>query len=394
MDEIKFAFALPTRIVFGAGAIQSLAGEALSLGGRRIMLVCDPGIVAAGLSDRVISILTEAGVQVKLFSSISPNPRDAECSAGVAAAGALCADVLVGLGGGSAMDAAKAIGVLLANGGTVQDWADARQPISKPPIPLICIPTTAGTGSEVTPVAVITDTKEKLKIALLGHHVAPSLALLDPELTLGLPADITASTGMDALTHAIEAYTCRLANPISDALALAAIEKIGVHLPSACKYENNEKAREQMLLGSLLAGIAFGQADVGAVHCLAESLGGRYDIPHGVANALFLPHVMAFNAKSETERHARIGRVLNRKLTAASDETAARASVHAICRIKDEIGLPSMKAVIHLADAELQLLAALAADHPCSASNARPINAEVYFRLLSDANEDMPPISP
>lgn len=388
---MNFKFHLPTRIVFGGGVIESLAEEARVLAGRNILLVCDPGIISAGLTARVASILEKSAARVEVFGAVSANPRDTECLAGVEIARSMNADLLVGLGGGSPMDAAKAVGVLLANGGRPRDWADGRQPILKKPPPLICIPTTAGTGSEVTPVAVITDSARKVKMGLLGKLVAPAVALVDPQLTIGLPADITAATGMDALTHAIEAYTCRQANPFSDALALAAIEKIGAALPRACQNGSDETAREQMLLGSLLAGVAFGQADVGAVHCLAESIGGLYDTPHGIANAIFLPHVMAFNAQVDLERHARIGRALDQKLATASDETAAQESVRTICRIKEEIGLPSLKAMVRLTDEEKTHLAALAAEHPCSGSNSRSIDPGNYIQLLSDAYRDRPP---
>jgi alcohol dehydrogenase len=394
MNQTSFEFQLPTRIVFGRGSVASLGGEIRQLAGRRIMIVCDRGIVSAGLTGRVESALAGTAEEVAVFSAVSANPRDTECLAGVETARSMNADVLIGLGGGSPMDAAKAVGVLLANGGRPQDWADGRQSISKRSTPLVCIPTTAGTGSEVTPVAVITDSKKKMKMGLLGSKVAPDLALVDSELTYGLPADTTAATGMDALTHAIEAFTCRRAHPVSDALAVTAIEKISRHLPAACRNGSDETAREQMLLGSLLAGIAFGQADVGAVHCLAESLGGLYDFPHGIANAIFLPHVMAFNAKRAIGRHATIGRAIDERLATVPDETAARESVHAICRIKDDIGLPSMKAMIQLADEEMHHLAVLAAEHPCSASNSRPIDAGGYFRLLSEAYEDLPPRAP
>ena len=392
MNQTNFDFHLPTRIVFGSGSVDSLAEEVQRLKGQRILLVCDPGLVSAGLADRIASILDEADLHVEIFSDVSANPRDTECLEGVQLARSFGADMLVGLGGGSPMDAAKAIGVLLANGGKPQDWADGRQPIIEPPLPLICIPTTAGTGSEVTPVAVITDSVRKLKMGLLGQHLAPALAFLDPELTFGLPAAITAATGMDALTHAIEAYTCRLANPISDALALAAIQKIGVYLPLAYRHGSDGKAREQMLLGSLFAGVAFGQADVGAVHCLAESLGGVYDTPHGIANALFLPHVMAFNLEADESRHARIGHALDRNLVSASIEAAARGSVRAVCRLKETIGLPSLNSIIRLEKDDLRRLAVLAAEHPCSDSNSRPIGTEDYYRILLQTYEDRRPV--
>ena len=391
MKLIRFDFQLPTRIVFGSGSVDTLTEEVQRLKGLRILLVCDPGLVSAGIADRIVSILAKPDLHVEIFSDVSANPRDTECLAGVEFAKSFGADVIVGLGGGSPMDAAKAIGVLLANGGEPQDWVEGRQPILEPSPPLICIPTTAGTGSEVTPVAVITDSVRKVKMGLLGHHVAPALALLDPQLTYGLPADITAATGMDALTHAIEAYTCRLANPISDALALSAIEKLGVHLPLAYRNGSDDKAREQMLLGSLLAGVAFGQADVGAVHCLAESLGGLYDAPHGTANAIFLPYVMAFNATMDVERYAKIGRALNQNLKTAPDVAASQESIRTIIQLKEKVELPSLREIARIDDEKIAHLAKLAAEHPCSPSNSRSIDFEDYLKILSDAYEDRVP---
>ena len=382
MDEINFNFQLPTRIVFGNGVIDRLHHEVQQWEGRSILLVCDPGIVSAGVAAKVFSILDFAAEKVEVFSAVSANPRDTECLAGVEIAREMKADVLVGLGGGSPMDAAKAIGVLLANGGRPQDWADGRQPILKPSLPLICIPTTAGTGSEVTPVAVITDSIRKLKMGLLGQHVAPALALLDPELTYGLPVDITAATGMDALTHAIEAYTCRLSNPVSDALALAAIEKIGAHLSLAYRNGSDKAARGQMLLGSLLAGAAFGQADVGAVHSLAETLGGLYDLPHGIANAIFLPHVMAYNLETSLQRYARIGRLLNPALTGASEHEAAKGAVDEVLRLARSIHIPAISQVAGLSDEDIEQVAELAAHHPCTASNSREIGIHDYRNLI------------
>ena len=382
---MHFEFNLSTRIRFGAGVLERLDGEIKSLGGRRTLIVCDPGIVRAGLAARVERILGRAGQPFAVFSAVSANPRDSECLAGTARARSFGADMLIGLGGGSAMDAAKAIGLLAANGGTPRDWADGRRPALQSPPPLICIPTTAGTGSEVTPVAVITDSAANVKMALLGTTVAPAVALVDPELTYGLPADITAATGMDALTHAIEAYTCRMANPVSDALALAAIEKIGVSLPIVCRNGRDAAARGQMLLASLLAGVAFGQADVGAVHSMAETLGGLCDTPHGVANAVFLPHVMAYNLESDLCRHARLGRLLCKAEAAEADGAAAWLGVRAVTRLAEEVGIPPLSEVVTLAGRDIDRLAERAAAHPCTPSNARTIGRNGYRDLFRRA---------
>jgi len=391
MTPEKFNFELPTRVVFGLGAAEHLGEEIRRFHGGRILLVCDPGIIQVGLTARIEKILCGAGAAVETFSGVSSNPRDTECLAGVAAARSFRADVLVGLGGGSAMDAAKAIGVLVANGGRPQDWADGRRPITQRPPPLVCIPTTAGTGSEVTPVAVITDTERRCKIGLEGALVAPPLAILDPELTVGLPPEITAATGMDALTHAVEAFTCRRANPVSDALALAALEHIVDHLTTAVRSGTDRSAREHMLLGSLLAGMAFGQADVGAVHSMAESLGGAFDVPHGLANAIFLPHVMAYNLNADLARHARLGRILDPEHGRVADADAARAGVFALRRLAADLAMPSLFQVLHLDAADIERLAEMAAAHPCTAGNARGIGRREFVQLFESAYHGKPP---
>ena len=192
---------------------------------------------------------------------------------------------------------------------------------------------------------------------------------------------------MDALTHAIEAFTCRFANPISDALALAAIEKIGPNLPLACQNGNNQSARGQMLLGSLLAGAAFGQADVGAVHSLAESLGGVYDTPHGFANAVFLPHLMAYNVEADLHRHARIGRALNPEAVSVSDAEAAWLAVQAVAHLAETIDIPPLSAMVTLSEGDMEQLAALAAAHPCTPGNCRQIGHRTFRDLIQQAYE-------
>ena len=204
------------------------------------------------------------------------------------------ADFIVGLGGGSSMDTAKAIAVIITHGGKPSDYFGA-DTLTKPIAPLVCVPTTSGTGSEVTPFAVITDSKTRVKMNILDSGVVPTSSFVDPELTVSMPAGLTASTGMDALTHAVEAYTCKLANPLTDALAMKAVRIIAGSLRRAVADGSDADARNEMALGSLIAGYAFGNADVGGVHCMAEAIGGFYDTPHGVANSVFLPLVTEFN---------------------------------------------------------------------------------------------------
>ena len=222
MDSLSFGYELGTRIIFGGGRLAELGREAQIFADEHVLLVTDPGIVAVGIADRAVEALGGVGLETSVFADTSANPRDEECCEAAAAAVACGAQAIVGLGGGSALDTAKSAAALVTNGGRVKDWEDPRR-LEKVPLPCIAIPTTAGTGSEVTWVAVITDQQHHYKMTLLDPRLAPNVAILDPDLTLSLPPGITAATGMDALIHGIEAYTCKAANPISDVLALRAV---------------------------------------------------------------------------------------------------------------------------------------------------------------------------
>ena len=308
MTLASYSFAIPTRVEFGEGSIRKVGEEAKALGASRVMLVADKGVIAAGLTAEAEDCLRREGLPFTVFDNIVPNPRDVHCEEGYRAAKEYGADLLVAVGGGSSIDTAKAIGTLLTNGKTVLDWCGA-QLLERPITPLIAIPTTAGTGSEVTPFAVITDTKTHSKLNIFDPKAAASVALVDPSTLLKLPAHIMASTGIDALTHAVEAYTCNLANPHTDAYAIYAVGLIVKNLRKAVSKADIESCTG-MMLGSTIAGIAFGYSDVAAVHCMAEALGGLYDTPHGVANALFLPVVTEFNIPADVSKHADIARAL------------------------------------------------------------------------------------
>ncbi len=384
MDDVAFGFQLATRIVFGPGRVAEVGQEAAALSDGAVLLITDAGLVAAGLADRVAGIVKAAGRECTVFSAISSNPRDAECRAAADAALAAGAGAIVGLGGGSAIDVAKAAATLVTNGGRVKDWEDPKVP-EKPPIPLLAVPTTAGTGSEVTWVAVITDEEHHYKMTLLDPRIAPRVAVLDPELTASLPLALTASTGMDALIHAVEAYTCKAANPVSDALALRAIGLVGGALPRAVADGTDRAARSDMLLGSLLAGMAFGNADVGAVHCLGESLGGVFDTPHGLACAVFLPAVLEFNAPADPVKHARVAAALGVEVGGRDDAAAAAAGVERVRALMREIGIPALRELQPLSDAEAEQVARLSAEHVCSPDNARDAGYEDYLALVRAA---------
>ncbi len=286
----RFSFLVPTRVEFGEGVSATLPAEAAALGGKKILIVTDPGLVKTGLVQKFADMLAEAGMETKIFDAIQANPRDITCDAGSEIAKEFGADCLVAIGGGSPMDTAKAISLLMTNPGSINDYFGYDQ-MENPGTPLITIPTTAGTGSEVTIWAVITNTQKEphAKDAVGSNLICPKVALIDPELTYGLPPELTASTGMDAMCHAYEGYTALPANPYTDLYAERAFSLIAENLLPAFAHGDNVEARRGMMLGQLFGAIAFSMADTHANHALAETCGGVYDIPHGIANAIFHP---------------------------------------------------------------------------------------------------------
>jgi len=380
----SFVFQHSTKVRFAPGAVKELGTELRMLGGHHVLVVCDEGIREIGITDKVLGVLDEADLDVDVFSAISENPRDRECAEAAAAAKECGADIIVGLGGGSAMDAAKAAAVLVTNGKRVQDW-DAPARLAREPMPTVCVPTTSGTGSEVTFVSVITDDDRRYKMCIQDPALSPRVAVADPELTLSLSPGLTASTGVDALTHAIEAYTCRLAEPVTDALALAAISLIASSLEAAVANGDDIEARCNMMLGSLMAGVAFVNTDVGSVHCIAETLGGWYDIPHGIANAVFLADVLEFNYPADPVRHARVAGALGVDCSGMTAEDASMHGIAEIRRLTRSVGIPVFSELARVDPLEFEDLARAAADHICTPSNARDIGYEEYLGLLERA---------
>lgn len=377
-------FQLPTRVEMGSGVSRSLLERVLELGGARVFVVTDPGVVGAGLVERLIAPLLDAGIAVDVWDAISANPRDYECNNAAEQAIAFDADLVLAIGGGSPMDAAKAVAALITNGERVQAW-EAPRALNEAPLPLIAIPTTAGTGSEVTFYAVITDTERKFKMSLLDTRLAPRIALVDPDLTHSLPPSVTAATGMDALTHAIEAYTGRLANPVSDALALQAIDLIARHLVRAVGHGADSDARDAMMTASLIAGMAFGNADVAAVHCLAEAIGGLYDTPHGVANSVFLPFVFAHNAEAFPARHADVAEALGVARGGRDDLDVAREGAERLTALGQAIGIPRLAELPNVDPVDFPRLAAASAVNVSNPSNCREMNEAQYLALLEAA---------
>jgi alcohol dehydrogenase len=382
---LNFEFLLPMRIVFGNGVINQI-GEEAKIIGKRAFIVTDKGILKTGYIERIRQLLKDVDIESDVFSDVDPNPRDKSVQNGFDKATQFKADMLVGVGGGSAIDTAKAIGVILQEGGKIQDY-EGLDRVKKPITPLIAVPTTAGTGTEVTFWSVITDTKRKFKMSIGSPLMAAKVALVDPMLTLTLPKDITAFTGIDALVHAIEGYTSMLSQPISDSLALSAIERIRPNIRKVFANGGNVEARYNMMLGSMLAGISFGNSDVASVHCMGEAMGGLYDTPHGLSMAVCLPYCMEHNIIANPEKFADIAWALGEDVEGLTSLEAARLSVAAIRSMLKDLDIPDARS-IGLKKTDLNKLAAAAAANVALESNPRSLDKQDFLMMFQRAYDN------
>ena len=378
----SFSFELPTKIEYGIGAVERLAEIIKALNAESLLVVTDKGIRNSGLLERISNLLDANKLAHNIFDNVEPNPKDYNVQEGAEMAKRLNPDCLVTVGGGSPIDCAKAIAVVARQGGAARDYVGPDK-IGGDVLPLIAIPTTAGTGSEVTFSSVITDSQEKYKFSIKDPKIAPKVALVDPEMTLTMPPGLTAATGMDALTHAIEGFTANAAEPIADSAALYAIELITAYLRAAVSDGSNLEARAGMLLGSVLAGIAFSHSDVAAVHCVAEALGGKYDAAHGVCNAVVLPAVMEYNLDYCKDRYARIAAAMG--LSYENVEEGARQAVKAVQKLASDVRLPEFGS-LGVQEKDFEELALNSFKNGSNIDNPRPMTEEDYlslFRVLS-----------
>ncbi|TVT28926.1 iron-containing alcohol dehydrogenase [Salinicoccus cyprini] len=383
---MNFEYFCNTRIKMGAGASNALAPIMADMinPDATVMIVSDPGVRKIGLVDPIEAHLTGSGYKVVHFNEVSPNPRDHECLAGAEVFRQEGTTALVAIGGGSPMDVAKAIALLGPNGGSFEDYIEGRVTYANV-APLICIPTTAGTGSEVTRSAVITLAETHTKITLKHELLRPDVAILDPELTVSVPGSITAATGVDALVHAIEGYTCKLTNPVSKAMGAAAMKEIVEYLPKAYRNGADFEARSKMQEGSLLAGLCFGSADVAAVHCLAEALGSLYDTPHGIANAIFLPYVVQYNAEEDRALHAELSRIMNFADELDSETVAIDKMVRGLYAFTEQLDIPTLGELSYVKASDLEHMAEIAERNGSTPSNVRPIAKVDYLNILEQA---------
>lgn len=382
------SFEIPTVMKHGLGAIHTLADEARALGMRRPLLVTDGGIVKAGLLERATAPLRAGGVEAALYDRVIANPPIATVDEGAEVYRREKCDGIIGFGGGSAMDTAKAIGVVVANGGSIlaYEWADP-QPIRCRIPPTICVPTTAGTGSEVTLWAVITDPRRKIKFNVGGtSHIGAWVALIDPELTLDLPPAVTAGTGMDALAHAIECYTCAYAQPLPDSVALNAMEYVARHLRVAFAQGHNVQARYGMSMAAMLGALAYGTESAGAAHAMSQSAGGVHDVPHGALTARLLGPVMEYNYLGEPQKFARIAQALGEDVHGLNVWEAAEKAVEAVYRLTEDLEIPSLQELGFTED-EIPYLAEIAFKDPQTIGNPRDLSVKAYEKIWKRAFE-------
>jgi choline dehydrogenase len=380
----------PTRLVQRLGAIKELGTEASLLGMRRPLLVTDAGVKAAGLLDVALEALRGSDVEPVVFDKVKANPGVELVDAGAAEYRAQGCDGLVAIGGGSSMDTAKGIGVVVVHDGSIVDYEWGHTPIRSRIPPMIAVPTTAGTGSEVTLWAVITDPKRKIKFNVGGTpDIASWVALIDPELTVKLPPGVTAGTGMDALAHAVECFTMVYHQPFTDAVALLAMEYVARYLRVAFSQANNLEARYHMSAAAMLAGLAYGTDSAGAAHAMSQTAGGVHDAPHGALTARLLGPVMEYNHSGEPERFARMAVAFGLDTRGVSTWRAAEMAVEYVHQLTKDVEIPGMQE-LGFGEDEIPMLADKAFADPQTIGNPRDVDAAAYRRIYQQAFDAKP----
>lgn len=386
----QFTVTQPTQIHFGVDTINRLGQTVTDLGGSNVLLVVDPGLDKAGLIDTITAPLASASINYTLYDKIDPEPGLKLADNGCELAKANGCDCVVGVGGGSAMDVAKAIGILLTNGGKAVDYIGLGK-ITKPGVPKIMVPTSSGTGAEVTFTAVFINEDTGSKAGMNGDPLYPDAAILDPKLTISLPPKVTAYTGIDALTHALEAYTSTQAHVVSEMYSLEAVKLISDNLPKAYANGDNMEARSAMLLGSLLGGKALAIAGVGLVHAMAYPMGGMFGIPHGLANAVLLPYVVDFNLIGNMEKFAHLATVMGEATDDLTLREASTLCVEALFDLNSEVGIPMTLQDLDIPADAIQEMAeiALTVTRPVE-NNPRKPSLEDVISIYSQAYNGIP----
>jgi alcohol dehydrogenase len=379
-----YSYFMPTVNLMGAGAVSEVGKQTKVHGGSKALVVTDKPLVDAGIVEKVTALLEKSGIDAVIYDGVQPNPTVGNVEEGAALYKNEKCDIIIAVGGGSPIDCAKGIGLVITNGGSIKDY-EGLDKSEKPMPPFIAVNTTAGTASEMTRFTIITDTDRHVKMAIVDWHVTPNISINDPELMVSMPVSLTAATGMDALTHAVEAYVSTIATPLTDSAALKAIELISQYLRPAVANGEDIEARDKMAYAEFLAGMAFNNASLGHVHAMAHQLGGFYDLPHGVCNAILLPHVEHFNMLACPERFVDIAIAMGENVDGLSTMDAADKALEAIQRLSKDIGIPSGLKELDVKEEDLPTLADNAMKDACGLTNPRKATKEEIIQIYKNA---------
>lgn len=381
---MSYKFFMPAISLMGADCLKDAGEQVAELGFKKALIVTDKVLGQIGIVKKVTDVLDNKSIEYAIYDETKPNPTVKNVNDGLALLKEKECDFVISLGGGSAHDCAKGIALLATNGGEIKDYEGVDKS-KKPQLPMVGINTTAGTGSEMTLFAIITDEERHIKMALVDKHLTPIIAVNDPMLMLAMPKSLTAATGMDALTHAIEAYVSTSATPITDACAEKAIELISNYLVNAVENGEDVEARDMMAYAEYLAGMAFNNASLGYVHAMAHQLGGFYNLPHGVCNAILLPHVQEYNKAKSASRLAKIAKIMGGNIEGLTDEQGADLCIDMIKSLSQTVGIPEGLGVLGVKESDFETLATNALNDACSLTNPRKGNLEEVIAIFKKA---------
>ncbi|AMN34671.1 TPA: L-threonine dehydrogenase [Clostridium perfringens] len=381
---MSYKFFMPAISLMGADCLKDAGEQVAELGFKKALIVTDKVLGQIGIVKKVTDVLDNKSIEYAIYDETKPNPTVKNVNDGLALLKEKECDFVISLGGGSAHDCAKGIALLATNGGEIKDYEGVDKS-KKPQLPMVGINTTAGTGSEMTLFAIITDEERHIKMALVDKHLTPIIAVNDPMLMLAMPKSLTAATGMDALTHAIEAYVSTSATPITDACAEKAIELISNYLVNAVENGEDVEARDMMAYAEYLAGMAFNNASLGYVHAMAHQLGGFYNLPHGVCNAILLPHVQEYNKATSASRLAKIAKIMGGNIEGLTDEQGADLCIDMIKSLSQTVGIPEGLGVLGVKESDFETLATNALNDACSLTNPRKGNLEEVIAIFKKA---------
>jgi len=384
LADQTYGFYIPTVSLMGVGCSKEAGEQAKALGATKLLIVTDAGLAKMGVADKIKGYIEAAGLKAVIFDGAEPNPTDTNVHDGVKVYQESKCDGIVSLGGGSSHDCGKGIGMVIGNGGNIRDFEGVNKS-GKPMPPFLAINTTAGTASEMTRFCIITNTDTHVKMAIVDWRCTPNIAINDPVLMVGKPPALTAATGMDALTHAVEAYVSTIATPITDACAIKAIELVAQYLSPAVANGENLEARDKMAYAEYLAGMAFNNASLGYVHSMAHQLGGFYNLPHGVCNAILLPAVSQYNLIACPQRFADIAVAMGENISGLSVMEAAEKAIVAIRRLSASIGIPTGLKALNVKEADLLIMSENAKKDACQFTNPRTATLEQVIDIFTAA---------